>query len=830
MTMNKQSILFKLFLFASCMGFAQHVKNVVGYSVNHNEVIFNLEGQVKMSLKFLDSKNIKFWYSPLGMFERNNESFAVINENFDSDYVVYVNDSQSIYEIFTDDLRVIVDKSPFKIQIFNKYQRLLLGDDDLRPYAVEGTKIKTYKKLRNDEHFFGLGEKTGTLDRRGKSFVMWNSDKPCYSESEDPLYKSIPFFMSSYNYGIFFDNTYKTTFDFGKESKDYFSFSAPNGEFIYYFMYGKDYKEIITSYTKLTGKPIMPPNWAFGWAQSRGMLTNEELTRDIAKQYRERSIPCDIIYQDIGWVDGLQNFDWHKERYANPKQMLTDLGKEGFKVIVSQDPVVSQATNEQWQHANSKGYFVIDQRTTKTYDMPWPWGGNAGVVDFTNPTVADWWGNLQQKTIDDGIKGFWTDMGEPAWSNEESTDRLNMKHALGMHDEIHNVYGLIWDKVVTEQFEKHNPIQRVFQMTRAAYAGLQRYTFGWSGDSGNGEDVAAGWRNLTNQIPLGLSAGMGLIPFWTTDISGYCGDITDYDEFSELYIRWLQFGIFNPLSRAHHEGNNAVEPWLFGKQAEHIAKQCIELKYQLHPYIYTMAREAYDTGVPIMRALILEYPNDEKLYSIDDQFIFGKDLLIAPVVKKGATKRTVYLPEGKWIDYNNLQKTYNGEQTIDYPVSLKTIPMFVKSGAIIPKMPIMQYLGEMEHAPIIFEIFPYEKSTSFELYEDDGITNNYKNEVFSKTHIEFRNTDSLLEINILEPQNNSFKTEERNYLLQINLPSTPKRVLFNNVKLKSTKLKKINELMNSNFKDSAFNYNPENQTLLIRIPDTKQKINISITK
>lgn len=804
-----------------------HVTDAV---TEKNKVVFSCKNESKISLEFLDSKNIKFWFSPNGNFKRNNESFAVIDEEFDPNFSISLNELPSIYEVFTGDLRVVIQKNPFKIEIYDKYQRLILGDTDSESYFVDGSEIKTTKILRDDEHFFGLGEKTGTLDRKGKSFTMWNSDKPCYSESEDPLYKSIPFFMSSNNYGIFFDNTYKTTFDFGKTSEDYFSFSSPDGPFIYYFMYGKDYKEIIKSYTQLTGKPIMPPKWAFGWAQSRGMLTNEELTRDIAKQYRERSIPCDIIYQDIGWVDGLQNFEWHKERYANPKQMLTDLGKEGFKVIVSQDPVVSQATHEQWQHANSKGYFAMDERTGKTYDMPWPWGGNAGVVDFTNPTVADWWGNLQQKPINDGIKGFWTDMGEPAWSNEESTDRLNMKHAIGMHDEIHNVYGLTWDKVVTEQFEKHNPNQRVFQMTRAAYAGLQRYTFGWSGDSGNGENVTAGWKNLANQIPLGLSAGMGLIPFWTTDISGYCGDINDYNEFSELYIRWLQFGIFNPLSRAHHEGNNAVEPWLFGQEAEQIAKQYIELKYQLHPYIYTLARKAYDTGIPIMRALFLEYPNDENVYSIDDQFILGKDLLIAPVIKKGATKRTVYLPGGTWIDYNNPQKVYSGEQTIDYPVSLKTIPMFIKSGAIIPKMPIMQYIGQMEHAPVIFEIFPSEKSTSFELYEDDGVTNNYKNEVFSKTRIESKNTDGSLEIVLLETPNNSFKTEKRNYLLQVHLPSKPKKVLLNNEKLKSTNLKEINEDINSNFNNLKYSYNPENQILVIRILDTKLKTIISIIK
>ena len=324
-------------------------------------------------------------------------------------------------------------------------------------------------------------------------------------------------------------------------------------------------------------------------------------------------------------------------------------------------------------------------------------------------------------------------------------------------------------------------------MTRAAYSGLQRYTFGWSGDSGNGENVTAGWRNLRNQIPLGLSAGMGLIPFWTTDISGYCGGIIDYQEFSELYIRWLQFGIFNPLSRAHHEGNNAVEPGLFGHEAEQIAKKSIELKYQLHPYIYSYARKAYDTGLPIMRALLLEYPNDEKTYSINDQFLLGQELLIAPVVKEGAKSRNIYLPQGNWIDYNT-NKEYEGEQLINYTVSLSTIPMFVKKGAIIPKMPIMQYIGQIENAPKIIEIFPSEKPSFFDLYEDDGETNDYRKNIFSKTNITCIGTTTHIDVGIKNQLFNNFEVNHnKNYVLQIHLDKQPKNVISINLKLKRLK-------------------------------------------
>ena len=505
-------IRYRLWVWVLCLVFPTWVwaenetRTCTSFTQQGRQVTFHLADSAALQLQLCSSSVVKIWFSPDGQLQRRNASFAVINEELEEVGTIHVDEQAACYEIFTPKLRIRVNKSPMSLQIFDKYQKLLFSDYADKGHVSEGTKKVEYKVLRRDEHFFGLGEKAGKMDRRGESYKMWNSDKPCYSVVEDPLYKSIPFFMSNYRYGIFLDNTYKTEFKFGTESRDYYSFEAPNGEMVYYFIFGKDYKEIISQYVGLTGKPIMPPKWALGFAQCRGLLTSEKLSREIAEGYRKRGIPCDIIYQDIGWTEYLQDFEWRKGNYENPKKMLSDLKEMGFKVVVSQDPVIAQANKKQWEEADRLGYFVKDNTNGKSYDMPWPWGGNCGVVDFTLPAVADWWGAYQQKPIDDGISGFWTDMGEPSWSNEEQTERLVMKHHLGMHDEIHNVYGLTWDKVVKEQFEKRNPDRRVFQMTRAAYAGLQRYTFGWTGDSGNGDDVLQGWGQLANQIPVMLSA------------------------------------------------------------------------------------------------------------------------------------------------------------------------------------------------------------------------------------------------------------------------------------------------------------------------------------
>lgn len=839
MLIRKYSVLAFVFAVAlllnSIAAFAQSsgdkkLGKCLSYEAKGNRVIFSCENKAKVMLQFCSGQVVKVWVSADGTFEKRNESFAVINEQL-GEMSIKVNEENAAYEIFTDQLRVRINKAPFQLMIFDKYQKLLFGDFKDNGFVKKDSSILAYKTLRPDEQFFGLGEKAGPLNRRGRSYKMWNSDQPCYGANQDPLYKSIPFFMSSYHYGIFFDNTYKTEFKFGTESGDYYSFEAEAGEMIYYFIFGNDYKQIIKNYTELTGKPIMPPKWAFGFSQSRGLYTREDQAREIAAEFRKRQIPCDIIYQDIGWVEGLQDFDWKKANYTNPRGMLKDLGEMGFKMILSQDPVISQANTKQWKEADSLNYLVKDIRTGKSYDMPWPWGGNCGLVDFTKPEVADWWGKYQQKPLNDGVKGFWTDMGEPAWSNEDATDRLYMKHHMGMHNEIHNVYGLTWDKVVTEQFEKHNPNKRIFQMTRAAYAGLQRYTFGWSGDSGNGNDVLEGWGQFANQIPISLSAGMGLIPFWATDISGYCGDIKNHEAMAELYIRWMQFGVFNPLSRAHHEGDNAVEPWRFGEEAEKISREAIQLKYQLFPYIYTYSREAYDTGLPLMRALLLEYPNDLETHKLNGQFLFGKELLIAPVVEKAAVTKDVYLPEGDWIDFNDGKTSYRGGQWITYDAPLNVIPVFVKKGSIIPMMPVMQYIHEKPVYPISLAIFPgkINQEVSFELYEDDGENNEYKKDVFCKTKISTVTQKDGYTVKVAQREEKGFAPKgARSLIIKMHTIKAPRSVLVNSEKLKSAKPGAFQQAVDKDAEKMIWTWDEKAGITYIKIPDTGDSTEIKI--
>lgn len=795
--------------------------NYRSHLLNGAVVTFFGDGGLDVRLEQLGSDVFKVWMSS-NNFQDNPESIALDMGAATHTETINLAETPGSFEIYTSSLIIRIRKSPLQLQVFDKWQKLIMEDDMLNGFVQKGGAVSTSKILRPGEAIYGLGEKNGPLNRRGQQFTMWNSDKPCYSASEDPLYKSIPFFFSNYGYGIFFDNTYKSIFDFGASVPERLRMESAGGSLVYYFMFGPDYKKILQHYIGLTGRPIMPPSWALGFAQSRGLLTNEQLTRDIAKGYRDREIPLDIIYQDIGWTQHLQDFEWREGNYSDPVKMIADLEAEGFKIIVSQDPVISQNNQQQWTEADALGFFTKDVRTGKSYDMPWPWGGNCGVVDFTNPEVADWWGAYQQKAIDAGVRGFWTDMGEPAWSNEESTDRLFQQHFLGMHDEIHNVYGLYWDKVVTEQFEKRNPDTRVFQMTRSAFAGLQRYAFGWSGDAGNGSDVNRGWGQLEAQLPLALSAGLGLIPFWSSDISGYCGDIHDYAAMGELYLRWLQFGAFNPLSRIHHEGNNAVEPWLFGAEVEQLCKAAIEMKYRLFPYLYTLAREAYDTGLPLMRAMFLEFPDDMQCENLSSQFMLGANMLVAPVLEESSMVKKVYLPKGSWVDYFHPDKIYPGKQWIDYPVTLETIPVFVRSGSMIPTMPVMNYFDEYPAYPLLMKLFPLAgKEFSFTVYEDDGLSKQYQHNQFIRRTFTAKEQGGTITVVLNEKNENAYQAKERDLVYRLVLQKAPTKVLLGNQKLKKAKkLPAFNAMkeLNAPILKALWSWDATNSSLTVQVP------------
>lgn len=809
--------------------FAQQNRVLEGcksYNIQKSSLVIHCKDGAGVSIRPLSPTVIKVWADIKGRFQRNNPSFSVISDTLGPIPEMKVQDRGDHWQITSGELLVRIQKSPFALSYYDSKGKLLGGDTSDGAYRWTGNQWIWKRQIQPREKILGLGEKAGSIVRNGSTFTMWNSDHPCYGPDTDPLYKSIPFYMSNRDYGIFLDDTYKTTFDVGKSQHQQLSVKADGGPLSYYLIKGSGLKDIINQYTQLTGRPMMPPKWAFGYAQSRGLYTNEKLTRSVAHTLRAHRIPSDIIYQDIGWVDDLQNFEWEPDSYDDPKGMLDDLQKQGFKVVVSQDPIISKRNKKQWQEVANKGLFVLDRRTGKPYNMPWPWGGPGSLMDFTKDATADYWGKLQQKVVDQGVDGFWTDMGEPAWSNIDAPDRLNMQHAAGPHAEIHNVYGFSWDQVVTSQWRKRNGNRRIFQMTRAAFAGMQRFTFGWSGDSGCSDDIMQDWNRLADQVRIGQSAGMGGLVFWSSDISGYCGDINDYNAFAPIYVRWMQFGMFNSLSRVHHNGNWAVEPWQFGPQVEDMVRKAVERRYRLFPYIYTYARMSYDTGLPLMRALALEYPGDKNALNADTEFMFGDELLVAPVVSD-TTIRRLYLPEGNWVDYNHPSNRKKGGQWITQKAPLEETPIWVKAGSIIPKMPVMQYIHQDPDYPVILDVYPYQEheQAQFELYEDDGLTYDYEQNKSSRTTFSVNTLDDGWQVEVDARHAKGYTPLPRNLIFKIHVSKDHGKLKVfevNEDQQKALPQQALTKILDYKGSINGWAIHKAQNILYIKIPDTGQ--------
>jgi len=530
-------------------------------------------------------------------------------------------------------------------------------------------------------------------------------------------------------YGMFLDNSYQAVFDVGRSNPEEFFYQADGGELNYYFIYGPSPKEVIQGYASLVGRYPLPPLWALGYQQCRYSYRNEQRIRSITAKFRKYNIPCDVIYFDIHYMDDYKVFTFNHKRFPDPKGLISDLEKQGFKAVVIVDPGVKI----------EPGYFVYDQGMEKDYFVrdkdggyftAQVWPKDVYFPDFLKPEVREWWGELHKFYLDLGVDGIWNDMNEPAgwvkdirplpdlmipsgtpaWLEMVHGDKDNPEP----HAKIHNVYALLEADATYNGLKKLNPEQRPFMISRAGYPGLQRFSSVWTGDN------TANWYQVKMTLSMLLNLNISGIVMSGADIGGFLGTPG-----SEMYARWIQQGVFYPLSRTHTAiYHKSQDPFSFGKEVREISKSAIELRYQLLPYTYSYFKLANDTGLPIMRAMLLEFPKDEKTYSISDQFFWGEWILVAPVVEKNAKNRKIYLPAGKWYKWQNPEQIEGGKEILE-PVDLSTLPILVKAGAIIPLAPVMNYTWEKPWAPLELEFYPGEEKSCFNLYEDDGTSFKY---------------------------------------------------------------------------------------------------------
>ncbi|NGZ76039.1 glycoside hydrolase family 31 protein [Saccharibacillus alkalitolerans] len=609
------------------------------------------------------------------------------------------------------------------------------GHDAMRTSGEH--KIQILKAMEGGEKFYGLGDKTGPLNKKGYEYEMWNTDDPSpHVESHKSLYKSIPFFITLKEraaYGLFFDNPFKTFFDLGKENADYYYFGADDGNLDYYFIYGPDMKNVVTRYTGLTGRTPLPQLWTLGAHQSRWSYAPEARVMEIAEKFREHDLPLDAIHLDIDYMDGYRVFTWDGERFPDPAAMMDKLKEQGIKIVTIIDPGVKKDRGYSiYDEGLNKGYYATDRDGVTYVNTVWP--GDSVYPDFSDEPVRRWWAGNQKIMTDAGVAGIWNDMNEPASFTGPLPDDVRFKNdgRETDHREVHNVYGHLMSKSTFDGILEATG-KRPFVITRAAYAGTQKYSTVWTGDN------QSFWEHLRLSIPMTLNLGLSGFAFNGCDVGGFSHDCTP-----ELLARWVQVGAFSPLFRNHTAiGTRDQEPWAYDEATLDAYRKAMKLRYRLLPYLYDLMREAEQTGLAPTRPLVLEFPEDPAVHEIDDQFLFGSRMLIAPVVEQGKRHRAVYLPEGKWYDFVT-GEAQEGGRAILADAPLDVCPIYVRAGAFLPTYPDQKYVGERKIEELLLDVYP--GTGEYVHTQDDGESFDYRSGGYNEYRFEQTERDGELEI------------------------------------------------------------------------------------
>lgn len=626
----------------------------------------------------------------------------------------------------TNAIKVVIEKDPFRIRFEDREGKEISGDS--MSMGFDGPQFRVWHTMPADEHYFGLGDKTTPLDHREQAVTNWNTDAYQYQEGTDPMYKDIPFFIglrAGRAYGIFLDNTWRSSFDFGKEFRDQYSFGAEGGELNYYFIYGPEPKKVVEQFTALTGRTPLPPLWTLGFQQSRYSYMNEQRLLEVAKTFREKKIPADVLYLDIDYQVQNRPFTINRERFPHFEQMVKQLGDQGFKLITITDLHIAKADYPPYNEGMRMDAFVHNPDGSVYVGKVWP--GDSVFLDFTQDRVRQFWGSLYSEFVKAGVAGFWNDMNEPSiFFVPSKTMPLDVVHhpdwgGVATQREIHNVFGMLNTEGTYEGLTKLRPNIRPVVLTRATYAGGGRFATTWTGDN------SSTWNHMRISIPMLLNLGVSGFPMVGDDIGGFRGAPTP-----ELLTRWIELGAFNPIFRDHTEkGSPDQEPWVHGPAQEAIRKKYIELRYQMLPYVYSLADEMSRTGVPMMRPLYLEYPTEEALVTNGSTFLWGSDIFVAPKVEDFLMPYDVTIPPGEWYDFWTNEKV-KGTIKVDPP--LDVLPVYIRSGAIIPMQPLTQSTAEVPKGPLELRVYPGPNCHGT-LYADDGNTLNYQKGEFLRQSV-----------------------------------------------------------------------------------------------
>lgn len=688
--------------------------------------------------------------------------------------------------------------------------------EDAGPTQWRGDSFRVCKRRAENEHFFGLGDKPGSLDRTGQSFTLWNTDSFGWQESTDPIYKSIPFFLDVKDgryFGVLFDNTWRTWFDFGHENDEEYSFGSQGGPIDYYVLYGPEPRQVMAAYAWLTGPAPLPPLWSFGFQQSRYTYSPESQLMDVAARLRRDKIPADALWLDIDFQKDNQPFTVDPQRFPRFPEMVSQLARDHFHLIVIADLHIAHKPNSgyaPYDTGASADHFVKNPDGTTYVGPVWP--GPSVFPDFTRQQTRQWFGTLYKDFVKDGVSGFWDDMNEPAvFRYPSKTMPLDVQHRIEepgfitrttSHREVHNIVGMQNSRATYEGVLALRPNERPYVMTRASYAGGQRYAVTWTGDN------SSTWNHLRMTIPQLMNLGMSGFSFAGADVGGFAGSPP-----ADLLTKWLEVAAFQPIDRDHSaKGTRMHEPWVDGPEHEAMRRRYIEERYRLLPYIYTVAEETSRDGMPMMRPLFMEFPhtgddgNPMDLIAGGAEFLLGPDLLVAPDPSpEEVAPYELHLPPGRWYDYwtgervgvearvqardAEVRDTLLQGQHILLKPELGTVPVYVRGGAIMPLQNLVQNTDEIPAGPLTLRVYLPAPGQSCQgsIYSDDGHSLHYRQGDYYHVNAECMiAADDALTITLAAPEDH-YRPQWKNLRVElVGAQHTPSQAIVNGRKLPVT--------------------------------------------
>jgi oligosaccharide 4-alpha-D-glucosyltransferase len=650
-------------------------------------------------------------------------SFAIKEQSLKQHFSVTDTSQQLI--LSAGKLNAVINKSPLTISYYQG-EKLLVSEEagfftgttleDKTQHQIQGFRFK----LSDNEKLLGGGERVLGMDRRGHRMPLYNRAHYGYETQSNQMNFSLPAVFSSKKYILLFDNSAKGWMDLGKSEEKIMQFEAVSGRMSYLVFSGNTYPELINNYVDVTGKQPMPPRWALGNYASRFGYRSEQEVRDTVNQFIDLDFPLDALILDLYWfgkdIKGhMGNLDWDKSAFPTPIKMISDIKAQGVNTLLITEPFVLTSSNK-W--ADAEKHQALAKNTdgkAKRFDF---YFGNTGLVDVFSDKGKSWFNSIYKRLYQQGIAGWWGDLGEPEVHPSDTLHTLSDGNVVN-GDAIHNVYGHQWAKMVFENQLELAPNERPFILMRSGFAGSQRYgMIPWTGD------VSRSWGGLKPQVELSLQMGVLGMGYTHSDLGGFAGG----ENFNkELYIRWLQYGVFQPIYRPHAQDNIAPEVVFHDKETQDILRKFIKLRYNLLPYNYTLAYQNSTTGMPLMRPLFFEYEDaneDELNLSLMDNatsYFWGDAFLVTPVVDAGVKSVSIPLPKGVWFDYFT-DKKYLGEQTISLATRLETLPVLVRAGSFIPMVDDIQSTKDYDSSQLTLHYYADKsvKRSEGELYEDDG--------------------------------------------------------------------------------------------------------------